>query len=175
MSDTTLTPETLETLPARLTRLIAEWKAAQSDPADNVRTVADRKLAELVAFHPELVCPPKPDLEGTLIEQLTTLPEKIMVLQTIHDEIDQYYQTLACLKSIDALSERKDFLDKSGNPRGAENERERELAINANLNIGSIVVTAKKNLEALRNLQEARNQFEAARLMVQLLCRGNGK
>lgn len=186
----------LETLESKLERLIEEWKKAQvsTEKWDGISAFrdeplplekADRNLAEFVALHPELlnpVIPPPyytPDgLEGALIPQLLALPDEIRRLQESFDSADLEYQEWISRGSIDALQDEEiaRFTDKDGNLRLPANDRERDMAITYHLTHNEMMVNATlKRADALRALTQAKNRLECARLIIQMISRGNGK
>lgn len=182
----------LETLNQKLERLIANWKrvAEVQDNAGEWNAV-NAELATFVAVHPELLHtqPSIPELvnaieqavpayyspdglEGALIPQLLALPDEIRRLQAAFDEVDRDYQALVAINNLEALSNNL-FKDKGNATRPANNEREREIAINYAV-LGNHVIEEvwKRRADALRALTQAKNRLECARLVIQLVCNG---
>lgn len=174
---------TLETMDAKLTRLIEEYKTALQWSEDDPRlstvhiggiSKAEFALAQFVAFHPELV-KANPFWDQPLANDLLALPMQIKELQKTFDTVDMAYQEMTTTSSINALNEPL-FFGKDGTTHVASNDTERKLAIDKFLSNSQIVAVATKERdEALRELQCAKNRFEAARLLVQLVCRENKK
>lgn len=173
----------LEPLETKLARLIEQWKDAQAKRIVAKNHMADFgiieeqndtsfQLAEFVACHPELL---KPTQDLPLVDTLLSLPILIRDAQERFDKIDLEYQRTLTTCSIVFL-EQPIFRDKDDKPRQATNERERELALNYGLmNDEGIKVLIRERADALRELQCTKARFEVAKLMVQLVCRGNGK
>lgn len=181
----------LETLESKLERLVEEWKKAQisTEKWDGISAFrdeplplekADRNLAEFVALHPELLrtVPTLPDcyspdgLEGALIPQLLALPDEIRRLQESFDKIDHEYQLVTSMASIISLGEPL-FAGKDGELHAASNDTERKLAIERACASDSAARMATQRADALRALQQAKNRLECARLIIQMVCRGN--
>lgn len=171
---------TLETMDEKMARLIKEWNQANASVDGFHTMVADRNLAEFVAFHPELFrlstyIPTPNALPDSIIKDLNECPSLIPSLQGIYDEADRGYQALVAIYSLSALTD-PIFKDKNDSYRAATNDKEREIALNhALLGNDQIEQAWQKRAASLRNLQTAKNRFEAARLLVQLVCRDSRK
>ena len=180
---------TLETLESKLQRLIEEWKTVQIDPLEqkpgiDANIYTSYRLAEFVALHPELLrtAPATlPDaytpagLEGALIPQLLALPDEIRRLQESFDAIDLEYQQAIAIGGINSLG-KSHFAGKDGTYHSAANDIERKLALDmVPTETDELIEQTKKRADALRALQQARNRLECARLIIQMVCRGNGK
>jgi hypothetical protein len=119
---------------------------------------------------PDLTTPA--NLEVSVIQDLLHLPEQIARLQAQYDDCDLIYRRLAAAAALEGLRALLFADAKTGEARVASNEREREIAIEAELTMQIDAGIARTNLdEARRALQQAKNQFEAAQLIVRLLCR----
>lgn len=114
------------------------------------------------------------NLECSVINDLLHLPAEINLRQEVYDHFDLAYRRAANMAAMHAL-EVQLFTDKAGEPRCAMNERERDLAIEAELTMDLEAQTAKRERDkALRNLQELKNRFEAVQLVARLIAKGNG-
>lgn len=113
----------------------------------------------------------------TLMDELAILPTRICTCQALFDDADRDYRQQLATISLCALTEPLFPGKKADEPmHAASNEKERDLAIDhAIVSDELFLKLEERRRAALRNLVEAKNSFEAAKLMVQVVCRGDKK
>lgn len=118
------------------------------------------------------------ELENLVINELLNLPTQIRLKQVAYDQADADYQAQMALAIFDALDPNTvTFTDtKTGQPRPAKNEQERDAAIAYfRSHAPDLVKATAARAESLRALQEVKNRFEAVQQIARLLYRENGK
>lgn len=109
--------------------------------------------------------------QDMLITRLLALPQMIRIAQTSFDKADFCYREALALITIRAFSEPL-FPGKKPEDgmRCASNDTEREAAIERLATTNERVITAAQHREfALGDLMQLKNEFEAAKLVAQLL------
>lgn len=119
---------------------------------------------------------PEPDrlspLADRLIQQLLQAPDLILDAQTTFDDADRAYKARLANLSLEAMSLPL-FVGKDGAKRTASNDTERTLAVEqAVANDALLIRQAQIREAALRELLHARNTYDAAKMVAQLLTSG---
>lgn len=172
MTDQTQMPLNLDKTPAEHSPFGPKPESSGADVIDFGKPVAafpsrlPDKLSEMIQ-HPNHLYPP-------VVLLLLDLPADIKKKQEAFDSADTVYQGVLATVTLKAYSETLFPGKKDGEPkRAASNDDERKAAV-AILTTGDSTLAkhAEERERALRELQEAKNKFEGAKLAAALLAGG---